>query len=226
MVRGRLRWRLLWLLPALGVGGGEGLAGEVMLVKAETLSLRERPSKSAKLVQTLYTYDPVELLGRDGEWARVKAVSSDKSGYVLDEYLSANAFVSVDIDQLNVRVGPGTQYGIRMKVSRNYPFRVVDRASSGWLRVLDFEGDQGWVSSKLVKFTPYIITTLEKSNVRDGAGENHQILFTAERGVLFKVLEENGGWLRVRHDDGDEGWISAKIVFGWLPVEVSKSSGG
>lgn len=207
----------LWLAAS-------SLRAETVLVKANSLSLREKPNTSAKRLQRLPTHTPVEVKVRKGDWTQIRT-STGKTGWVLSRYLSPTAFVSVDVtkvkaNQLNVRRGPGTNYSVIMRVSDHYPYLVLDRASGGtrgWLKVMDFDGDQGWISANLVTFVPYVITQLDRSNIRSGPDqERASVAFTAERGVLLKVLEEKRGWLRVRHDDGDTGWVSAKIVFGWF----------
>lgn len=199
------------------------LAAETVLVKADTLSLREKADTKSKRIETLIHFDLVEVKNRQGDWAQVQS-KSGKVGWVMGSYLHTNAYVSVDNESLNVRRGPGTNYSIVMRVSRHYPFRVVDR-SEDWLLVSDYDGDKGWVSRKLVTFTPYVITRLDKCNIRQGPGTENKIAFTAERGVLFRVLNEKDGWLNIKHGDGDVGWISAKIVFGWLEGDTVDATG-
>jgi len=195
-------------------------SAEIVLVKANKwLSLRAKPDTSSERLQRLQTYEPVKVLSRRGDWAQVEA-TSDRRGWVLSEYLADTSFISVDIDQLNVRTGPGTDHPIKMKVGRNYPLYVINE-SEGWLHVMDFDGDRGWISANLASFDSYVITQLPKSNIRDGRGTENSSKFTAERGVVRRVLKEEDGWLNVRHADGDEGWISAKIVFGWYGGDFS-----
>lgn len=190
-----------------------------MLVKANALSLRSKPDTGSSRLQTLETYEPVKVLARRGDWAQVEA-TSDRRGWVLSEYLSRTSFVTVSLERLNVRSGPGTEHPIKMVVGRNYPLYVISQ-SEGWLNVMDFDGDRGWISNNLISFEPYVITQLPKSNIRDGRGADNAVVFTAERGVVLQVVKEEKGWLFVRHADGDEGWISAKIVFGWYGGDFS-----
>jgi SH3-like domain-containing protein len=209
------------LLLALVLMISSSLASaEIVLVKASKwLSLRDRPDTSAERLQRLQTYEPVKVLSRRGDWAQVEA-TSDRRGWVLSEYLSNTSFITVDIDQLNVRTGPGTDHPIKMKVGRNYPLYVINE-SEGWLHVMDYDGDRGWISSNLATFDNFVITQLPKSNIRKDHGTDSTVAFTAERGVVLRVLKEERGWLNVRHADGDEGWISAKIVFGWYGGDFS-----
>lgn len=192
---------------------------ETVLVKANTLSLRKEPDTSSKRLQTLRTHEPVRVLARRGEWARVEATTSNE-GWVLKSYLTRTPFVSIDVESANLRRGPGTNYEVLWRVGRNFPLYVLDR-SNGWLHVMDFDGDEFWVSEKIVSFDRYVITQLSESNVRKGAGVQNDLVFRAERGVILKVLDYKEGWMKVRHADGDKGWISAKIVFGWFDAAYS-----
>jgi SH3-like domain-containing protein len=213
---------LLFPLFILLLSAAPAGAKQVLVIAQTGLSLRVEPETSAERIQMLLTFEPVEVLEQKGEdWTRVKAVSSDKSGWVLSSYLSKTAFVTVQYETLNVRVGPGTEYAPFARVKKHYPFRVLKRDSdSGWLQVMDFDGDVGWITSNPTYISaekPYVITQLDavESNVRKGPGTEHEIVFTNTRGVLLEVLKMEDGWLNVRHEDGDQGWISAKIVFGW-----------
>lgn len=206
--------KLRLLLPLLTLLLVSGLAGaDVVLVNANSLSLRKSASTGASRLESLQTYTPVKVKSTNGDWAQVESTSG-KTGYVLKRYLTKNPFVAVDTDKLNVRSGPGTNHPVQMRVARNYPLYVVSQ-SDGWLFVMDYDGDQGWVTTNLVKVAPYVITQLEKSNIRSGVGTEHDVVFKAERGVILRVVDEKDGWLKVQHADGDEGWISSKIVFGW-----------
>ena len=223
----RLRWYLLILffmmLPLAVHAQNRGL------VKAEKyLSLRSKPNTNSAVVDRLLRFQPVQVLERKDKWARVKTVREDpKEGWVLEAYLSNTGFATVDNEKINVRSGPGTNYPIIMNYSKPYPVYVLDVSADGWLLVLDFDGDRGWIHPGMMSFTPqYVITRLPTCNVRAGGGETYDkqpIVFTAERGVYLEVLEEKDGWLRVRHVQ-DEGWVSSKIVFGWLDEEVPKKS--
>ena len=45
-------------------------------------------------------------------------------------------------------------------------------------------------------------------NLREGPGTNYRVIGQVKRGVSLEILEENGGWLHSRLEDGKEGWIS------------------
>ena len=199
-------------------------AQKAVLVKAESLTLRGKPSKTAPAITKLVTYQPVSILSHDKEWTQVKTTQG-QTGWVLSSYLTSSAFVLSDQETLNARRGPGAQFELWIEYKRkNLPLCVLDVASNGWLKVMDYEGDRGWISPKAVKASPhYVIVRRENSNIRKGVGATQELAFVAEKGVILEAVEEKEGWLRVRHTDGDEGWISAKLVFGWLDEEDSKA---
>ncbi|MBI1784175.1 SH3 domain-containing protein [Candidatus Sumerlaeota bacterium] len=196
------------------------LFAEQLLVKANTLSLREKADSKATVIESLVTCDAVEVKARQGDWAQVLSKGGN-TGWVLAKYLTHGPFVVVKGTELNVRAGPGEKYDVIMTFTKDYPLKVLGR-SEGWIKVTDVEGDRGWVSVKQVAFDQFVITKSDKSNVRTGNGTENPIAFTTQKNVILKVLEEKEGWLKVKHSDGDEGWVSAKIVFGWLGEEPAK----
>lgn len=203
-------------------------AQQIKLVKADKLSLREKPDTGSNRIEYLITFQPVKVLEtKDKKWVKIQTLKSDpaqsKTGWVLEAYLSKAGFVSTKGDVLNVRRGPGLNYEKLMVYhSKNIPLAVLDVASNGWVKIMDKDLDRGWVHPNLLKFEPnYVITqgNFKQWNIREGIGTDNPITFVAEEGVIFQVLEEKEGWLKVKHADGDTGWMSSKIVFGWRDVE-------
>ena len=120
--------------------------------------------------------------------------------------------LAVAVNVANVRSGPSTKYDILWKFSKYYPIRIIKKAGS-WYRFVDFEGDKGWMHKSLVRMIPTVITIKEKCNIRSGPSTKIKIVFTAEKGVAFKVIKRKGGWIHVRHADGDQGWIYRSLVW-------------
>jgi len=61
----------------------------------------------------------------------------------------------------------------------------------------------------------YVKTRL--ANFREGAGTNVKILRVLRQGARLQVLETRNDWLRVRLDDGQEGWIAESITSATAP---------
>lgn len=128
------------------------------------------------------------------------------SATALAERLAVSAPVA------NIRSGPGTRHNVLWKVEKFFPLLVIDK-SGEWYQFKDFEGDSGWVHRSLVDKTPSVITKNDKCNIRSGPGTNHNILFTVEKGIPFKVLKRKGSWIHIEHSDGDKGWIHKALVW-------------
>jgi SH3-like domain-containing protein len=50
------------------------------------------------------------------------------------------------------------------------------------------------------------------ANFREGAGTSMRILRVLRQGARLEILEERNDWLRVRLDDGQEGWVAASVT--------------
>lgn len=124
-----------------------------------------------------------------------------------------HAFVRVQVDTANLRGGPGTEFEHVRHTYENEPLQVVRRRET-WLEVRDFQGRSGWIYAPLTDGRSTVVVTARLVNVRSGPGTDRPVVFTAERGVNFLVLREQGGWLEVQHEDGDRGWVHGALVWG------------
>lgn len=120
--------------------------------------------------------------------------------------------LAVSVNIANMRSGPGTEYPEMWQVEKYHPFIVIEKKGN-WYKVKDFEGDMAWVFNSLLDNTPCVITVKDDCNVRSKPGMDGQILFTVEKGIPFKVLEEQGSWIKIKHADNDIGWIYKTLVW-------------
>jgi SH3-like domain-containing protein len=120
--------------------------------------------------------------------------------------------LTVSAPVANIRSGPGTDHNVLWKVEQYFPIFVIEK-SGEWYRFEDFEGDKGWVHQSLVGKIPAVITKKDTSNIRSGPGTTHQVLFSVEKGIPFKVLKRENNWIQIEHADGDKGWIHKSLVW-------------
>ncbi len=98
--------------------------------------------------------------------------------------------------------------------SRHYPVEVVINIDS-WLKVRDQAGDLAWVEKKTLSDKRTVIVTAAVAEVRQAADEQAALVFRAQQGVALDVAEPPaGGWVRVRHADGQTGYIKINQVWG------------
>ena len=121
--------------------------------------------------------------------------------------------VSVRGEKVNLRAAPSTSSEVVWQLGSGYPLKVIDR-KGGWLKVVDFENDRGWVSRRLTSTTPHVIVKSPVANVRSGPGTGHRVLRKASYGDVFRVLEKRKSWVHVRGEDARKGWIAKSLVWG------------
>lgn len=84
-----------------------------------------------------------------------------------------------------------------------------------WTKVRDAAGDLAWVESKMLSPKRHVVVRAGSARIRAAAGEGAPLVFTADKGVLLELLERPAsGWVRVRHRDGQAGFVRAAEVWG------------
>ncbi|BAO28527.1 SH3 domain-containing protein [Sulfuritalea hydrogenivorans] len=85
----------------------------------------------------------------------------------------------------------------------------------GWSKVRDSRGDLTWIEKKYLAEKRNVIVRFDRAQVRAAADDKAALVFEAERDVVLELLEAaSGGWVRVRHRDGQSGFIKAPQVWG------------
>jgi SH3-like domain-containing protein len=99
-------------------------------------------------------------------------------------------------------------------VNQGYPVEVVVMVE-GWIKVRDINGDLTWIESKNLTDKRTVMVKVPLAQVRQSADENSPIVFQAQQNVILDLLEVgSGGWVRVRHRDGQTGFVKAVQVWG------------
>ncbi len=122
-------------------------------------------------------------------------------------------YVRVKVETANVRKQPSTGAEALWQVYENDPLKVLAERGA-WLKVRDFEGEEGWVYAPLTDERATVIVTASVANIRSGPGTSHPVAYTADRGVAFLLLGTRGEWLEVEHADGARGWVHRALVWG------------
>lgn len=126
----------------------------------------------------------------------------------------AQKMVSVLGPTANMRAGPGTSADVQWTLESGYPLQVIGRRGT-WLKVRDFEGDQGWVARRLTGPTPHYVVKSPRANLRSGPGSQYRLVGQASRGEVFRTVEKRSSWVRVAGEDGRKGWVALRLLWGW-----------
>lgn len=104
--------------------------------------------------------------------------------------------------------------GRRMFVApRGMPVEVV-LVYGSWLKVRDAAGDLLWVDAKALTLKRNVVVTAATARIRATAEDAAALVFTADKGVLLEHLElASGGWVKVRHRDGQFGFVKGSEVW-------------
>ena len=122
-------------------------------------------------------------------------------------------YVSVKGDNVNVRTGAGTNYEVSMELFKGYPLKVLSTQGE-WLKIVDFENDQGWIHQSLVTDGDTVIVNGNKNvNMRAEPSTNSTVIATVDRGVVMTKLETQGKWLKLKHSTGLIGWIYKPLLW-------------
>jgi SH3-like domain-containing protein len=126
----------------------------------------------------------------------------------------AREMASVARDEINMRSGPGTGHEIVWQLSRGYPLQVLGR-KGGWLRVRDFENDEGWVYRSLTGKRQHHVVKSKIVNIRSAPSTRSRIVGKAEYGEVLRTLEKRQDWVKVRNGGGLVGWVARRLLWGW-----------
>ena len=122
---------------------------------------------------------------------------------------------TVMYDAPSARAKPLYVYG------RDIPVETLV-AVEGWTKIRDASGTIGWVQSKMLSDRRMVVVRTAAADVRAAADDGAPVVFRADRDVLLEIAEpaatpsttSSPGWLKVRHRDGDVGYVRLSQVFG------------
>jgi SH3-like domain-containing protein len=106
-------------------------------------------------------------------------------------------------------------------LGRDTPLEVIV-VVEGWSKVRDAGGTIGWVERKSLADKRTLVVRVPLAEVRANPEDNAPLVFRAEQGVLLDLAETASsaattaapGWVKVRHRDGQTGFVRITQVFG------------
>lgn len=126
----------------------------------------------------------------------------------------AAEFRSVGRDAAVLYDAPSNKAKKRYILSQGYPVEVVVVVED-WTKVRDAEGQLTWIESKHLSGKRFLLVTAPVAQIRRRADDDAPVAFEARENVLLELLEVvRGGWLRVRHRDGEQGFVKVTQVWG------------
>jgi SH3-like domain-containing protein len=130
--------------------------------------------------------------------------------------LPASAIEFRTVDAATVLYDAPSQRGVKLFVIRSEtPVELVVNLE-GWAKVRDADGGLAWIEKKYLADKHTVIVTADRAAVRQKSEEGSPPVFEAEKNVALDYLETApGGWIKVRHRDGQSGFVRASQIWGY-----------
>jgi SH3-like domain-containing protein len=98
--------------------------------------------------------------------------------------------------------------------ARYYPFEVLVKLDQ-WTKVRDANGEVAWIENRALGERRMVLVNVPLADVRAAPNLQAAVVFEAYRQVLLEALEPPAdGWVKVRHRDGQQGFIRASHLWG------------
>jgi SH3-like domain-containing protein len=109
---------------------------------------------------------------------------------------------------------PSLKAGKVFVASRYLPVEAIVKVE-GWVKVRDSGGGLAWVEEKALSNKRYVIVTATQVGAYQSADMGSALIFEALQNVVMEWLEPAmNGWVKVRHRDGQTGYVRTHQVWG------------
>ncbi len=125
------------------------------------------------------------------------------------------------VDFRSVGPGPAVMYdapGLKSKkvfiAPAGMPLELV-LTNGDWSRVRDASGELAWIENKHLTNKRTLVVEVPQAAARASASDTAAVVFSASKGVMLELAEPmSSGWIKVRHRDGDIGFLKVEEVWG------------
>jgi len=109
---------------------------------------------------------------------------------------------------------PSTRSQRLYVVSQFYPVEVVVNIDN-WAKVRDVSGELAWVEKKALSERRTVLVKVPVADIRQAPDESSPLVFQARDNVALELTEiGSSGWVKVRHRDGQSGYVRVSQVWG------------
>ena len=123
-------------------------------------------------------------------------------------------YVSVSESSAILYDAPSSKAKKLFVVNRYMPLEQIVTLD-GWVKVRDRSGGLYWVEQRVLSNKRYVFALLPLVDVRAEPDIGAARIFQVRRQVALERLESTGtGWIKVRHQDGNVGYVRSTEVWG------------
>jgi N-acetylmuramoyl-L-alanine amidase len=129
--------------------------------------------------------------------------------------------VTITVNHLNVREGPGFHYKVIKHVNKGETYAVIEEKND-WLQLQLNAKEAGWISlqyaSKAANTIETAVSVVDHLRVRTGPGTKYAVIGYLKQGQAVEVLKKTKDWAKV-HSSGLSGWVFANYLSPQTPLE-------
>lgn len=123
-------------------------------------------------------------------------------------------FVSVAEDSAILYDAPSLQAEKMFVVSKYTPLEQVVTLDN-WIKVRDRSGSLYWVEKRVLSNKRYLVALPALLDVYTKPDFGAPLAFRVRQNVVLERIDSTGtGWIKVRHLDGDTGYVRSDEVWG------------
>lgn len=128
---------------------------------------------------------------------------------------AAAEFLSTKFDQVSIRASPSNTSAVRfVLLKKNEPLKVLT-SFGNWVKVVDCEGDSGWIHIGMLSSKRFLVAKPTKAAVPLHSKPNKESKVIAKllNGVRCKLLLVEGNWCKLRAQSM-AGWVLKNELWG------------
>lgn len=123
-------------------------------------------------------------------------------------------YVSVSENSAILYDAPSVKAKKLFVVNRYMPFEQVVTLDN-WVKVRDRSGALYWVEKRVLSNTRYVFALMPVVDVRVEPDFGSARVFQVRQQIALELIESTGtGWIKVRHQDGNAGYVRSTEVWG------------
>jgi uncharacterized protein YraI len=211
------------------------------------LNLRAGPSTGNYIKLVMPPNASVTLLSDLGRSGFYKVAYGGETGYAHSDYLAIGGSGSRSIDAgwsnagstnttsaLNLRMGPGTDYDVRLVMPYGAELTLTGATDGGFVGVI-YNGTNGWASQDYLAQTGQwtdsgangsgTAFTTSSLNLREGPSMSDRVLLVMPGSAEVSLSgDEQDGWVEVSYN-GTSGWAASSYLSDSKPTSGSSSGG-
>lgn len=159
--------------------------------------------------------------------APAQAQQTDSTAKLGPSGLPLPRFVSLKSGKVNLRIGPGLNYGIDWMYTRAGVPMEITQEFDNWRRVRDSDGTEGWINQSLLSGRrTAIVAPWQKGKdmqveLRAKAEAEARPVAHLEPGAIGTIRECDGQWCQMEFE-GHRGFVQQAQVWGAYPGESVK----